>query len=176
VISQDGSPEKRGIFAELSHRHVWRAAAVYIGAVWALSQGIAQLAPVFRAPEWVTRWFVIACAIGFPFWVAFAWYYKLTPEGLKLESDDTSPDHAFHRATGRKLDLWIIGVMALAIVLLITNTFVLHRDVNSAAGAADAKAIAAALAKIPFQSVAVLPLTNESGDPKQQYFSDVLSE
>ena len=176
VISQDGSPGKRGIFAELSHRHVWRAAAVYIGAVWALSQGIAQLAPVFRAPEWVTRWFVIACAIGFPFWVAFAWYYKLTPEGLKLESDDTSQDHAFHRATGRKLDLWIIGVMALAIVLLITNTFVLHRDVNSAAGAADAEAVAAALAKIPFQSVAVLPLTNDSGDPKQQYFSDGLSE
>ena len=176
VISHDGSPEKRGIIAELSYRHVWRAAAVYIGAVWALSQGIAQLAPVFQAPEWTTRWFVIACAVGFPFWVAFSWYYKLTPEGFKLESDVTSHDHAFHRATGRKLDLWIIGVMAVAIVLLITNTFVLHRDVNSAAGAADAKAIAAVLAKVPFQSVAVLPLTNDSGDPKQQYFSDGLSE
>src|SRR6185437_14158949 len=159
-----GSPEKRGIIAELSYRHVWRAAAVYIGAVWALSQGIAQLAPVFQAPEWTTRWFVIACAVGFPFWVAFSWYYKLTPEGFKLESDVTSHDHAFHRATGRKLDLWIIGVMAVAIVLLITNTFVLHRDVNSAAGAADAKAIAAVLAKVPFQSVAVLPLTNDSDD------------
>jgi TolB-like protein/tetratricopeptide (TPR) repeat protein len=131
---------------------------------------------VFQAPEWITRWFVIACAIGFPFWVAFAWYYKLTPEGLKLESADSIPDHAFHRATGRKLDLWIIGVMAVAIVLLVTNTFVLHRDVNSAAGAADAKAIEAALAKVPFQSVAVLPLSNDSGDPKQQYFSDGLSE
>ena len=176
VISHDGSPGKRGLIAELSYRHVWRAAAVYIGAVWALSQGIAQLAPVFRAPEWITRWFVIACAIGFPFWVAFSWYYKLTPQGFKLESDDASHDQAFHRATGRKLDLWIIGVMAVAIVLLITNTFVLHRDVNSAAGAADAKAIDAALAKVPFQSVAVLPLTNDSGDPKQQYFSDGLSE
>lgn len=176
VISHDGSPGKRGIIAELSYRHVWRAAAVYIGAVWALSQGIAQLAPVFQAPDWITRWFVIACAIGFPFWVAFSWYYKLTPEGLKLESEDTSHDREFHRATGRRLDLWIIGVMAVAIVLLVTNTFVLHRDVNSAAGAADAKAIAAELAKVPFQSVAVLPLTNDSGDPKQQYFSDGLSE
>ena len=176
VISHEGSPGKRGIIAELSHRHVWRAAAVYIGAVWALSQGIAQLAPAFGAPEWITRWFVIACAIGFPFWVAFAWYYKLTPEGLKLESDDSSNDHAFHRATGRKLDLWIIGVMAVAIVLLVTNTFVLHRDVNSTAGVADAEAIAEVLAKVPFQSVAVLPLSNDSGDPKQQYFSDGLSE
>ena len=176
LTSHDGPPGKRGILAELSYRHVWRAAAVYIGAVWALSQGIAQLAPVFHAPDWVTRWFVIACAIGFPFWVAFAWYYKLTPAGLKLESDVAADDPAFHRATGRKMDLWIIGVMAVAIVLLVTNTFVLHRDANSAANATDAKTIAAELAKIPFKSVAVLPLANESGDPKQQYFSDGLSE
>lgn len=171
-----GSPQKRGIIAELTHRHVLRAAAVYIGAVWALSQGIAQLAPVFDAPAWATRWFVIACAIGFPFWIGFSWYYKLTPEGLKREDDMVAHDPAFHRATGRKLDFWIIGVMAVAIVLLVTNTFVLHRDVNSAASAADAEAVAAELAKAPFQSVAVLPLTNDSGDPKQSYFSDGLSE
>jgi TolB-like protein/Flp pilus assembly protein TadD len=168
--------QKRGIVAELSHRHVLRAAAVYVGAVWALSQGIAQLAPVFDAPVWITRWFVIACAIGFPFWLAFAWYYKLTPEGFKRETDVAADDPAFHRATGRKLDFWIIGVMAVAIVLLVTNTFVLHRDVNSAASAADAETIAAELAKVPFQSVAVLPLANQSGDSKQQYFSDGLSE
>jgi len=167
---------KRGIVAELSHRHVLRAAAVYIGAVWALSQGIAQLAPVFDAPGWITRWFVIACAIGFPFWVGFAWYYKLTPEGFKREGDIVADDPAFHRATGRKLDFWIIGVMSIALVLLITNQFVLHRDATSAADVVDAKAIAAEFAAIPFKSVAVLPLTNDSGDPKQQYFSDGLSE
>lgn len=176
VSSHDEPPSKRGIIAELSYRHVWRAAAVYIGAVWALSQGLAQLSGPFGLPDWVTRWFVVACAIGFPFWVVFAWYYKLTPEGLKLESDVSGQDHDFHRAVGRRLDFWIIGVMALAIVLLVTNTFVLHRDVNSAASAADAKSIAADLAAIPFKSVAVLPLANESGDPKQQYFSDGLSE
>ncbi len=177
VTTHEGPPEKRGIVAELSYRHVWRAAAVYVGAVWALSQGIAQLSGPFGMPDWVTRWFVIACAIGFPFWVAFSWYYKLTPEGFKLETDPTVPhDQGFHRATGRKLDVWIIGVMAVAIVLLITNTFVLHRDATSATDAADAKTIAAELAKIPFKSVAVLPLTNESGDSKQQYFSDGLSE
>lgn len=176
VTSHDGTPAKRGIIGELSYRHVWRAAAVYIGAVWALSQGIAQLSGPFGMPDWVTRWFVGACAIGFPFWVAFAWYYKLTPEGLKLESDTSSHDPAFHRATGRRLDFWIIGVMALAIVLLVTNTFVLHRDATSALDAVDAKAIEAELAKVPLKSVAVLPLTNESGDPKQKYFVDGMSE
>jgi TolB-like protein len=176
VTTHDGPPAKRGLFAELSYRHVWRAAAVYVGAAWALSQGIAQLAPVFHAPEWITRWFVIACAIGFPFWVAFSWYYKLTPQGLKLESEVTAQDHDFHRAVGRKLDFWIIGAMSVAIVLLVTNQFVLRRDVNSVASAADARTFAAELAKLPLKSVAVLPLANESGDPKQQFFSDGLSE
>ncbi len=170
------APNKRGIVAELSHRHVLRAAAVYVGAVWALSQGIAQLAPVFNAPGWITRWFVIACAVGFPFWVAFAWYYRLTPEGFRREGAIVAEDPAFHRATGRKLDFWIIGVMAVALVLLITNQFVLHRDATSAADAVDARDIAAEFATIPYKSVAVLPLANDSGDPKQQYFTDGLSE
>lgn len=175
MANHDGPPEKRGIIAELHRRHVLRASAVYIGAVWALSQGIAQLSGPFGMPDWVTRWFVIACVIGFPFWVAFSWYYKLTPEGFKPETD-TTHDHEYQRRVGRKLDFWIIGALVVAVVLLITNTFVLHRDANSVASADDVKAALKELAKVPFKSVAVLPLSNESGDPKQQYFSDGLSE
>ncbi|MDA3878659.1 MAG: hypothetical protein PF483_16470, partial [Halothiobacillus sp.] len=176
MTNQVQTPKKRGLIAELRYRHILRAAALYIGSVWALAQGIAQLGPVFGMPEWTTRWFVIACAIGFPFWVAFAWLYKLTPAGLKLETDVETPDSSFQHAIGRKLDFWIIGVMSVAIVLLVTNTFVLRYDATSVAHASDAKAIAAELAKVPNKSVAVLPLVNESGDPKQQYFSDGLSE
>ena len=166
---------KRTIFAELRRRNVFRAAAIYVAAVWALSQGIAQLAPVFDAPGWIVRWFVIACVIGFPFWIAFSWFFEYTPGGMQLESAGEIPD-SIRRNTGRKLDFWIIGTLAVAVVLLATNTFVLHRDTNSAAAANDAKAIAETLASVPFKSVAVLPLVNESGDPKQQFFSDGLSE
>jgi hypothetical protein len=72
---------------ELKRRNVIRAAILYIGAVWALAQGISQLGPSVGAPEWGTRWFLVAAAIGFPFWIAFAWFYELTPEGLKRESE-----------------------------------------------------------------------------------------
>ena len=167
--------DARGFFAELKRRNVVRAALVYAAAVWALAQGIAQLGPLFHAPEWAMRWFVIACAIGFPFWIAFAWFYAWTPQGFKREEEvDASP--AIARATGRKLDFWIIGILAVAVVLLLTNTFVLHRDATGKANLADAKATMAALAKLPVKSVAVLPLANDSGDPKQAYFSDGLSE
>jgi adenylate cyclase len=163
------------LFIELKRRNVLRAGAFYGAASWALAQGLAQLLPVFNAPNWVTQWFVLACVIGFPFWLVFAWFYEFTPTGLKLESE-IAPADSIAQHTGKRADRWIIAVLALAVVLLITNQFVLHRDANSAANVADGEAIASTLAKIAKQSVAVLPLGNESGNPKQQYFSDGLSE
>ena len=68
------------ILFELRRRNVFRAGALYIGAIWALAQGIAQLGPVFGAPEWTTRAFAIAGVIGFPFWLAFAWFFEFTPK------------------------------------------------------------------------------------------------
>ncbi|HZX70105.1 MAG TPA: tetratricopeptide repeat protein [Rhodanobacter sp.] len=149
------------VFDELKRRNVLRAGVLYAGAVWALAQGIAQLGPSVGAPEWVTRWFLVAAVIGFPFWIAFAWFYEFTPQGLKRESEIDPADSVAH-STGRKLDFWIIGVLAVAVVLLLTNQFVVHRDGDAA--------------PIPDKSVAVLPLANESGDKGDQYFSDGLSE
>ncbi|HJR12736.1 MAG TPA: hypothetical protein VJ833_02455, partial [Rhodanobacteraceae bacterium] len=78
-------------FAELKRRNVLRAGVLYAGAAWALSQGIAQLGPLFNAPNWAVRGFVIVCVIGVPFWIAFAWFYEFTPQGIKRESE-VAPD------------------------------------------------------------------------------------
>ena len=163
------------LFSELKRRNVLRAGALYAAAAWALAQGAAQLLPVYDVSAWVMRWIIAALIIGFPFWIAFAWFYEFTPTGLKRESE-IAPADSITAHTGRKLDFWIIGILAVAVVLLVTNQFVLHRDATSAANTVDAKTIAAELAKVPDKSVAVLPLANESGDPKQQYFVDGLSE
>lgn len=155
---------KRGLFSELKRRNVIRSAVLYVGAVWALAQGIAQLAPLFGDYDWVARGFVIAGCIGFPFWVAFAWFYEFTPEGLKRESEIDPADSAAHR-TSRKLDFAIIGVLSVAVVLLLTDRFVLRHGVN-----------AEAAAPVPEQSIAVLPFANLSSDKDQEYFSDGISE
>ena len=91
------------LFQELKRRNVLRAGVLYAGAVWALAQGIAQLGPSFGAPDWITRWFVIAGIIGFPFWIAFAWFYEFTPQGLKRESEIAADAPSRHSAA-RKLD------------------------------------------------------------------------
>lgn len=147
--------------AKLKRRNVLRAGALYIGAAWALAQGIAQLGPVVGFSDSVTRWFLVAAGIGFPFWLAFAWFYGLTPQGLKREGE-VVPEASSARRTARKLDLAIIGVLAVAVVLLLTDRFVVRKDAV-ASTALD-------------RSVAVLPLANESGDASNDFFSDGLSE
>ena len=150
------------LLAELKRRNVLRAGVLYIGASWALAQGLAQLLPLFGDYAWIARWFVLAAAVGFPFWIAFAWFYEFTPQGLKRESE-IAPDDSIAHSTGRTLDRAIIAVLAIAVVLLTTNLLNRHRrTVDAPAGLV--------------KSVAVLPLLNESGDPSQDYFSDGLSE
>jgi TolB-like protein/Tfp pilus assembly protein PilF len=60
------------------------------------------------------------------------------------------------------MDRAIIVVLALAVVLLLTDRLVPRKSDGAAA--------------IPDKSIAVLPLANASGDDKQQFFSDGLSE
>ena len=137
---------------------------LYGGAAWALAQGIAQLGPSLGMPEWGTRWFLVAACIGFPFWLAFAWFYEWTPEGFKREHEVEAHESITHH-TGRKLDFAIIGVLTVAVVLLLTDRFVLRRGVNQEANIA-----------ISEQSIAVLPFVNMSSDKEQEYFADGISE
>jgi TolB-like protein/cytochrome c-type biogenesis protein CcmH/NrfG len=155
---------KPSLFAELRRRNVFRAGALYIGAAWALSQGVAQLLPVFNFPNWVVRWFVIAAMIGFPFAMLFSWFYEWTPQGMQRESD-VEQDASITRETGKKLDRWIIAVLSLAVVLLLANTFVLHKDEN-----------AAAAARAPEKSIAVLPFENLSADRDNAYFANGMQD
>ncbi|HSE12270.1 MAG TPA: tetratricopeptide repeat protein, partial [Rudaea sp.] len=118
-----------------------------------------QVFPLFHIAEWVLRWIVVAAVVGFPFAIAFAWFFEWTPQGLRRESK-VAPAESITHQTGKKLDRWIIAVLAAAVVLLLTDRFVLHKDATA----------------ISDKSIAVLPLVNESGDQDQQFFSDGLSE
>ncbi|HET7557967.1 MAG TPA: hypothetical protein VFK08_07810, partial [Rhodanobacteraceae bacterium] len=158
--------EARDLLAELRRRNVLRAGLLYAGAVWASAQGISQLSPAVGLPGWSTRWFLIAACIGFPFWIAFAWLYELTPQGLKRESE-IAADATIARGSTRKLDRAIIGVLALAVVLLLANTFVWRKGAGLSGDSAPT---------IPAKSIAVLPFEDLSPGHDHGYFSAGLAE
>jgi serine/threonine-protein kinase len=142
--------------SELKRRNVLRVAAFYAAAGWLLVQIATQVLPVFDVPTWTMRIVVVAVVLGFPFALVFSWFYELTPGGLKRENE-IDRSQSITRSTGRKLDRWIIGVLAAAVVALLANQFVPHKDALS-------------------KAIAVLPLVNDTGDPDNEYFSDGLSE
>ena len=144
---------------QLRRRNVLRAAAFYAASTWLVVQVATQVFPFFHVAEWVVRWIVIAAVAGFPFAMLLSWFYEWTPQGLQRDSD-MAPDAPARHATGRKLDRAIILVLALAVVALLVDRLVPHSDPGA----------------LPGQSIAVLPLVNESGNAKDDYFSDGLSE
>lgn len=150
------------LLAELGRRNVLRAGVLYAGAVWALAQGISQLSPAVGLPEGATRWFLIAAAIGFPFWLAFAWLYEFTPNGLKREGV-IAAETSMPRPARRELDRAIIIVLVIAVVLLLTNTFAWKK-------AAGPEKDAAPQAKVSAKSIAVLPFENLSAEKDNEYF------
>ena len=74
-------------FAELKRRDVYKVAIAYMVAGWALSQGIAQVFPVFDVPNWAIRLIVVLIIIGLPIALVLAWMFELTPQGIKRTAD-----------------------------------------------------------------------------------------
>ena len=152
-------------FAELKRRNVLRAAAFYAASTWLLVQVATQVFPFFHIAEWVVRWIVVASIIGFPFAMLFSWVYEWTPQGLQRESA-IPPNESITRHAGKKLDRWIIAILALAVVLLLADKLVLPKAANPGSDKAATSD----------KSIAVLPFLNMSSDKEQDYFSDGLSE
>lgn len=142
-------------FDELKRRNVIRVGIAYAAIAWLLAQ-IADLAfGAFAAPDWALRALLIASLVGFPIALVIAWVYERTPEGVRVDVDGVSDAPV---GAERKLDLIIIGVLAVAVTILLVERFYISQTIFVESA----------------QTIAVLPFVNMSDD--SDHFADGLSE
>src|SRR5438034_3034629 len=161
-------------FGELKRRNVYKVAVAYAVVGWLLIQVATQVFPFLDIPNWAIRLVILVTALGFPIALIIAWAFELTPEGIRRTED---AEAAGQRSRG---GIWMALVVTAAALSL--GLFFLWRytagnaqsqnQASRGSGAPGSEAVTAVSEK----SVAVLPLLNESGDPKDEYFSDGLSE
>jgi TolB-like protein/tetratricopeptide (TPR) repeat protein len=151
-------------FGELKRRNVYKVAVAYAVVGWLLVQVATQVFPFLAIPNWAIRLVIFITALGFPIALLIAWAFELTPEGIKRTE---AADAAQQSSRG---GMWIVIVVVAAALSL--GVFFLGRY-TAGHGTSQARGITTAGSD---KSIAVLPFINESGDPKDEYFSDGLSE
>ena len=157
------------LIAELKRRNVFRVGVAYAIVAWLLVEVASVVLPTFKAPEWVMQVLTFLVILGFPLALILAWAFELTPEGIKRETA-VDPAESITHVTGRKLDFAIIGLLAIALIFVVVDNYVLEAEPEQAEVATESVSAAESIPRE--KSIAVLLFDNLSEDAANQPFTN----
>jgi TolB-like protein/Tfp pilus assembly protein PilF len=151
------------LVSELRRRNVFRVGFAYLVVGWLLTEVLTTILPELGAPAWASRAVILVFALGFVPVLLLSWFYELTPDGIKRDSE--LPDSARKRGRYGRFDY--IAIASVAILVVVLGFLGARTSIDAPDESASETSNA---------SVAVLPFVNMTGDEDNEYFSDGLTE
>ncbi len=148
-------------FEELRRRKVLRVAGLYLVGAWLVLQIADVVIPALFLPNWIVSLVLYLLVFALPLVLVLAWHLDLTADGLKQDiSNNPRGLKGLKSGIAIATSLAIVAVAGIFFYDYLSDTVDSERTAEGPLKA----------------SVAVLPFSNLSDDPEQQYFSDGISD
>jgi TolB-like protein len=163
------------LYREARRRKVFRTAALYIVGAWLALQVANIVFPGFGIPDAAIRGLIWAAVAGFPVALVFGWLFEIGAGGIRRTTPAYANAPPEPEPLNRRDYIILAAFVAIAAVLIVRAVLDIRetRHSDAPATAIDAQGDGST----PLEnSIAVLPFTNISNDPDNEYFCDGISE
>jgi len=184
------------LLVRMRRHNLPRTAAAYLVSSWLILEVGHLITLILELPHWTLEGMFWLLVVGFPIAMVISWKYR--PAGVEIDLPETEPasraensahsahgGHGAHHGHGGHgagaeggvdpLPLIVGGLVLLALLFLVAARLLGVQATEHGAEEAEAP-VSTIVRTAPQNSVAVLAFANLSGDARQDYFADGLSE
>ena len=159
--------------AELKHRNIYRAAAVYAAVGWMLLEAADVVLPRLGLPDWTVNFVLAMVLLGFPLALVFAWIFDISPQGITRT--EPMPSVSNHRFSVISIaEFVLICALVVAVGYLYVDRLSLQKRIPGPESADSGESA------IPnpeqYRAIAVLPFADMSEAGDQAWFAEGIAE